>query len=323
MQRLLGQVERASRCRWPVLILGETGTGKSLLARIIHERSSTGPFVTIDCGALVGNLLESELFGHTRNAFTGANADKKGMLELAHGGTAFLDEIGELPLDLQVKLLRVLQEREIRPVGGLVARKVDVRIIAATNRDLSAAVEEGSFRRDLYFRLNVIAIKIPALRERREDIPLLVRHFLAEYGSNHSLTRETMDTFMAYHWPGNVRELENTIQRMVAMNSGPLLHLEDLPSPLMNFRMAERSQHTTVAAVAGRPLVAGPTPPAPRLDPPILPLAEVERRAILEALKYTKGDRTAAAALLGIGRTTLYRKLKQYADGAFPASTSP
>jgi DNA-binding NtrC family response regulator len=315
VQQLRRQIEKASRGRWPVLILGETGTGKEVVARNIHHQCATGPFITIDCSSLVGPLMESELFGHSRGAFTGAVGQKPGMLEMADGGTAFLDEIGELPLEVQAKLLRALQEKEFRPVGSVAQRKSDFRIIAATNRDLAGAVAQGTFRRDLYYRLNVVTIRLQALRERKEDIPALVEHFIALHGSNHVMTPEAIHAFVSYSWPGNVRELENTIQQMVAMNSGPLLHMFDLPSPLQHHLAAQRQPAIAVGASIPRPQTTSIAALARAVAPAahsIVPLPELERRAILDALRYTKGDRSTAAALLGIGRTTLYRKLKEY-----------
>ncbi len=318
-RQVLHLIQKLGKCRWPALLLGETGTGKEVVARAIHNINPSGPFVTIDCSAMVGPLMESELFGHVKGAFTGAAVAKIGLIESANGGTALFDEIGELPLDLQAKLLRVLQEKEFRPVGSLSTRRSDFRIIAATNRDLAKEVEKGAFRRDLYFRLNVINIRLAPLRERREDIPALINHFLARVGGNYSLTAETMEVMLNYDWPGNVRELENCIQHMVAINSGPLLHVADLPSNLQNFLLQKKSQYLMAAAHA--PNAARPNEPsAPESElppqvpnlPSVIPLAELEKRAILNALDYTKGDRAVAAHLLGIGRTTLYRKLKEY-----------
>jgi transcriptional regulator with PAS, ATPase and Fis domain len=337
-------VEKLGNCRWPVLLLGETGTGKEVVARSIHHVNPVGSFVTIDCSSLVGPLMESELFGHAKGSFTGAIGSKPGLIELANGGTAFLDEIGELPLDLQSKLLRVLQEKEFRPVGSVQTRRSDFRIVAATNRDLAKEVERGTFRRDLYYRLNVVSLRMTPLRDRKEDITLLAGHFLERYGNNHILTQEVMDLMLTYEWPGNVRELENCIQHMVAINTGPLLHVTDLPSTLQNHWQARRTQQAFAAAAGGsatapaaypahEPFAAhlpqNPPmlPPVSELDrkpvaqansfstgpiPPILPLVEMERRAIIQALEYTRGDRGIAASLLGIGRTTLYRKLKEY-----------
>jgi len=311
-------VEKLGRCRWPVLLLGETGTGKEVVARSIHGVNPVGPFVTIDCSSLVGPLMESELFGHVKGAFTGAVGQKTGLIEAANGGTAFFDEIGELPLDLQAKLLRVLQEKEFRPVGSLIHHRSDFRVLAATNRDLAKEVEKGTFRRDLFYRLNVVNLRIAPLRDRKEDIPGLISHFLNRYGKGHSLTQETLEAMLSYDWPGNVRELENCIQHMVAINSGPLVHVGELPSMLQNHLIAKKTQFMSVA-VGSHPLTKPPGEAASHEHhssdygrPPIVPLTQIERQAILEALEYTKGDRAIAANLLGIGRTTLYRKLKEY-----------
>jgi len=303
-------------------LLGETGTGKEVVARAIHAMTlAKEPFVTIDCSSMVGPLMESELFGHVKGAFTGAATAKIGLLEAANGGTAFFDEIGELPLDLQAKLLRVLQEKEFRPVGSLITRRSDFRIIAATNRDLAKEVEKGNFRRDLYFRLNVINIRLAPLRERKEDIPALTNHFLARIGGNYNITAEAMEILLSYDWPGNVRELENCVQHMAAINSGPLLHLGDLPSNLRNFLTEKKAQYLMAAAGTQFTVPSrsedpqeGSTevPRAVQNAPVVVPLLELERRAIVNALEYTKGDRSVAAHLLGIGRTTLYRKLKEY-----------
>jgi transcriptional regulator with PAS, ATPase and Fis domain len=318
IRNVLRMVEKLGRCRWPVLLLGETGTGKEVVARSIHGVNPVGPFVTIDCSSLVGPLMESELFGHVKGAFTGAVGQKTGLIEAANGGTAFFDEIGELPLDLQAKLLRVLQEKEFRPVGSLIHHRSDFRVLAATNRDLAKEVEKGTFRRDLFYRLNVVNLRIAPLRDRKEDIPGLISHFLNRYGKGHSLTQETLEAMLSYDWPGNVRELENCIQHMVAINSGPLVHVGELPSMLQNHLIAKKTQFMSVA-VGSHPLTK---PPGEAVShehhssdygrPPIVPLTQMERQAILEALEYTKGDRAIAANLLGIGRTTLYRKLKEY-----------
>jgi len=317
-RHVLSLIQKLGRCRWPALLLGETGTGKELVARAIHAVNPAGPFVTIDCSSLVGPLMESELFGHVKGAFTGAATAKIGLIESANGGTAMFDEIGELPMDVQSKLLRVLQEKEFRPVGSVTTRRSDFRIIAATNRDLAKEVEKGTFRRDLYFRLNVINLRLAPLRERREDIPALINHFLGRVGGNYSVTAEAMEIMLSYDWPGNVRELENCVQHMVAINSGPLLHVADLPSNLQNFMLQKRSQYLTAAAAA--PQHVGVIQPESAVLSPavalgvsgVIPLTELERRAIMNALEYTKGDRAVAAHLLGIGRTTLYRKLKEY-----------
>jgi DNA-binding NtrC family response regulator len=322
-RQILHLIEKLGKCRWPALLLGETGTGKEVVARAIHNVAPAGPFVTIDCSSMVGPLMESELFGHVKGAFTGAATTKIGLIESANGGTALFDEIGELPLDLQAKLLRVLQEKEFRPVGSLTSRRSDFRVIAATNRDLAKEVEKGTFRRDLFFRLNVINIRLAPLRERKEDVPALVNHFLSRVGGTYSMTAEAMEALLSYDWPGNVRELENCIQHMVAINSGPLLHVGDLPSNLQNHLLQQKSQYLTAAAsTTSQPLAPEPAyspAEAPagwgsstQSIPTIIPLLELERRAIMSALEYTKGDRAVAAHLLGIGRTTLYRKLKEY-----------
>ncbi len=318
LRQIARMAEKLGRSRWPVLLLGETGTGKEVIARAIHSGNPVGPFVTVDCSSLVGPLMESELFGHVKGAFTGAATSKLGLLEAANGGTAFLDEIGELPLDLQAKLLRVLQEKEFRPVGSLQQRKSDFRIIAATNRDLAKEVEKGTFRRDLFYRLNVVTLRLPALRDRKEDLGVLIAHFLTRHGQNHSMTQETLQAILAYDWPGNVRELENCIQHMVAVNSGPLLQVPDLPSAVQNHLAIQRGTFTVAAAASGGQAISIPTalppiaPAACEPHSPVRPLAEIERETILGALDYTKGDRAVAAHLLGIGRTTLYRKLKEY-----------
>src|SRR5712664_3715797 len=242
---------------------------------------------------LVPKLIESELFGYVKGAFTGAMRSKQGLLEAAQGGTLFLDEIGDMPVDLQAKLLRALQEREVKPVGSTEHRHINVRVIAATNRDLETSIRSGTFRQDLYFRLNVVQIKLPPLRDRKSDIPILVTAFLEKFsdpqGPVRTISEDAMRRLIAYDWPGNVRELENAIERAVALGSGPILHVADLPSSLQ-YPTSER---------------------APDRDE-ILPLEELERRAILRTLRETSGDKLAAARMLGIGKTTLYRKLKQY-----------
>jgi DNA-binding NtrC family response regulator len=306
VRRLIGKLGPS---RAPVLLLGESGTGKEVVARAIHNASPSGEFVAIDCGALVGPLIESELFGHTKGAFTGAAEAKKGLIEVADGGTAFFDEIGDLPLDMQVKLLRLLQEREFRPVGSLKQHKVNIRVIAATHHNLARDVERGTFRQDLYYRLNIVSLRLAPLRERKDDVPELAEHFLRRHSATHRLTPETLDALMLYDWPGNVRELQNTIERMVALNTGPWLHVADLPSSLQNHRAALQGLHSAVAA-------GSETAPLPLLHAPprqaALYLPAVEKETILKALEATRGDRAKASQLLGIGRTTLYRKLKEY-----------
>ena len=295
MQRLYKMIEKVSQHNYPVLILGESGTGKELVARSIHFMGvrQKRPFVPVDCSGLVPTLIESELFGYVKGAFTGAQHARAGLLETGNGGTVFLDEIGDLPVDLQAKLLRALQEREIRPVGATDRVRIDIRIIAATNRDLESAIRTGGFRQDLYFRLNVVQLKLPPLRERKSDIPLLVNSFLEKFSDPQrplrTISEDAMRRLMAYDWPGNVRELENAVERAVALGSGPILHMGDLPSNLQqggSDKSLDSDELTT--------------------------LDEMERRAILRALRETNGDKLAAARLLGIGKTTLYRKLKEY-----------
>jgi len=295
MQRVYALVEKVSQHKYPVLILGESGTGKELVARSIHFAGPrrNEPFVPVDCSSLVPTLIESELFGYVKGAFTGAMHAKTGLMESAGNGTLFLDEIGDLPIDLQAKLLRALQEKEVKPVGSTDRVSIATRVIAATNRDLEAAVRQGQFRQDLFFRLNVVQIKLPPLRERKSDIPILVNSFLEKFsessGHVRTISEDAMARLLAYDWPGNVRELENAIERAVALGSGPILHVGDLPSNLQ-YGVGERM---------------------PQSDE-LLPLEELERRAILRALHEAGGDKLAAARLLGIGKTTLYRKLKQY-----------
>jgi DNA-binding NtrC family response regulator len=308
-------IQKASCNRLPVLLLGESGTGKEVVARSIHDANPCGQFVPIDCGSLVGTLMESELFGHTKGSFSGAAENKKGLVELADGGTAFFDEIGDLPLEMQVKLLRLIQEREFRAVGSLQWRKVDLRIIAATHRDLTAEVAAGRFRQDLFFRLNVFSVRLPALRQRKEDIPLLVDHFL-QAGRDAGLPEfhpslELMETFLGYDWPGNVRELKHCIDRMSALNSEGTMQMANLPSPLQaNLTSAGLGRLSD--AVVGT--AEEPRLPEVRLSPtsPVIPLDQTERHAICKALQSTHGERAKAAQILGIGRTTLYRKMKQY-----------
>ncbi|MFZ3214862.1 MAG: sigma-54 dependent transcriptional regulator [Candidatus Acidiferrales bacterium] len=297
MQRVYRLIERVSQHAYPVLILGESGTGKELVARSVHFSGvrRNKPFIPVDCSSLVPTLIEAELFGYVKGAFTGAMHAKQGLMEIADGGTLFLDEIGDLPFDMQAKLLRALQEKEVRPVGSTDRVPLSARIIAATNRDLDAAVRQGTFRQDLFFRLNVVQIKIPPLRERKTDIPILVNSFLEKFseanGKIRSISEDAIARMMAYDWPGNVRELENAIERAIALGSGPVLHAGDLPTSL-HYAVSDR---------------------LPQNDE-VMPLDELERRAILRALRESGGDKLAAARLLGIGKTTLYRKLKQY-DG--------
>jgi DNA-binding NtrC family response regulator len=296
MQRVYKLIEKVCQHNYPVLILGESGTGKELVARSIHFSGlrRNRPFVPVDCSALPPNLIESELFGHVKGAFTGATHNRQGLVETAENGTLFLDEIGELPTDMQAKLLRAIQEKEIRPIGGSERLQVAARVIAATNRDLESMVRLGTFRQDLYFRLNVVQIKLPPLRERKTDIPILISSFLEKQcsereGREFTFTEAAMSQMLSYDWPGNVRELENTVERATALSSGPLLDVADLPT-YVQYAMSHR---------------------APPPDE-IVPLEELEKRAILHAMQEASGDKLQAAKLLKIGKTTLYRKLKQY-----------
>ena len=283
-----------------MLITGESGTGKELVARALHSEGARGkaPFVAVNCGAIPEELMESELFGHKKGAFTGAIADKRGLFQEADGGTLFLDEIGELSLGLQVKLLRALQERKIKPVGATDEIEVDARVVAATNRDLEAEVARGAFRADLYYRLNVIEVRIPPLRQRREDIPLLAEHFLrrfaVEHGRNVRLSGEAMRKLESFDFPGNVRELENVLERAVALSSSPILGVSDLPDPRPTVRAAE---------------VPGELPPE-GVDLERI-LSDYERTWVLRALDQTGGVRKRAAALLGISFRSLRYRLEK------------
>jgi DNA-binding NtrC family response regulator len=312
MRAIIQRIHRMADHRWPVLILGETGTGKELIARLIHHESIGGPFVVIDCSTIPSHLMESELFGYVRGAFTGAVQSKTGLIEAADGGTAFFDEVGELPLDVQAKLLRVLQEKEFRPVGATQSRRSDFRVIAATHRDLAAAADRGTFRRDLYYRLKVVTLRLPPLRERRDDIPDLVRFFIQKHGGACSVSPEVMHALAAHEWSGNVRELENCVQAMVAGSRGPVLDVLDIPSTVISQVHTARSPLLGLAAATGQSIAPAADPVFGDSGGPIVPLAELERREILRAIEFTRGDRTTAAALLRIGRTTLYRKLKEY-----------
>jgi DNA-binding NtrC family response regulator len=290
------QIARAADSQAPVLIIGESGTGKELVARAIHEHSrrSARPFVPVNCGAIAESLLESELFGHVRGAFTGAVSDTKGLFEQASGGTILLDEIGETTPALQVKLLRVLQDSEIRPVGGSRAIRLDIRVIAATNADLEKAVAEQRFRADLYYRLSVVVIRVPPLRERRDDIPLLTEEFLRRACSRAErqveLSPGALDVIAAFDWPGNVRQLENLIERVVLLAPGSTVQPDDLPAPL-------DPTHRSVATGFFRDL--------PTLD-------ELERQYLQHVLEAVGGNRTRAAQVLGIDRRTLYRMAERF-----------
>jgi two-component system response regulator HydG len=313
MEKIYRILSKVAQSTHPVLILGESGTGKELVARTIHAYgpNSQKPFLPVDCGSLVPTLIESELFGYVKGAFTGANRSKTGLLAAAEGGTVFLDEIGELPLDLQGRLLRALQEKEVRPVGANFAVPIAARILAATNRDLTAMVANGRFRKDLYFRLNVVNLRIPPLRERKADIPLLaasvVDRLRRENGKAYTFADDALRLMMDYDWPGNVRELEHAIERACALSSGPALHMNDFPTQLQEHRL-----HTLRNQEAGAQAVSAAASSAAADQNQVLSIAEVEKQAILNTIRQMKGDKLMAARLLGIGKTTLYRKLKEY-----------
>ena len=305
IQEILRMIARLKDTRTPVLITGESGTGKELVARAIHFHGAFNkrPFVAVDCGSLVPTLIESELFGHEKGAFTGAIRAKDGLFQAANGGTIFLDEIGELPQDMQAKLLRALQEKEVRPVGSNDKVKVDIRVIAATNRDLEAEYKAGTFRKDLYFRLNVVTVHIPALRERRSDIPMLVHWFLDKYATESELevSSEAMHCLLQYDWPGNVRELENCIERAVALGNREVIDVQDLPPAIRAFEgQLKLGQAVAVTATD---------------------LEEIERDTIQRVFDQVNGDKDMAGRLLGISRATLYRKIKRYKINLPPSRT--
>jgi len=297
IQDVVRMISRLKETRTPVLITGESGTGKELVAHAIHYRGPLAqmPFIAVDCGALVPTLMESELFGHEKGSFTGALKAKAGLFQAANGGTIFLDEIGELPLELQAKLLRVLQEKEVRPVGSNTKVPVDVRVIAATNRDLEASYRDGLFRKDLYFRLNVVTVNVPCLRDRRSDIPQLAHCFLDRYapGEGIQITPAAMKSFLQYDWPGNVRELENCIARAVALGDHHMIDSSDLPPTLRSLQEkgSDGPDATAISTTA---------------------LADLERMTILRVFERAGGDKALTGRMLGISRATLYRKLKQY-----------
>jgi len=298
MEKLYRSISKVARSNHSVLIYGESGTGKELVARSIHFSGPRpeAPFIPFDCGSLVPTLIESELFGYVKEVDTGAVHFKGGLLQIAAGGTVFLDNLGELPFDLQSKVLRAIQDKEIRPSGSSKCIPINVRILAATSRDLEQKVSNGSFRRDFYFRLNLVNLSIPPLRERPQDIPILAKHFLERINRSASCKRELSDDamklMMAYDWPGNVWELENCVERAVVLSSGPVLHVTDMPSQVQNV-LINGKKHESI-------------------DRGIIPIAELEKRAIINALSQVEGDKFRAAELLGISKTTLYRKLKEY-----------
>src|SRR4029077_4754709 len=296
MTRVFKMVEKVADSEATILIQGESGTGKELIAREIHygSRRANGPFVSINCGAIPRDLLESNLFGHMKGSFTGAVKDQAGLFTVAEGGTLFPDEGGEMPLATQVKLLRALQEREIIPVGGTQPIKIDCRLVAATNAALERAVAAGSFRPALFYRLNVIPIRLPSLRQRRDDIPLLVDHFLKRFAQNNpakSVSKEAMELLMKYDWPGNVRELENVMERALILHEGGVIEPEDLPD---NIRVGESHRGSLV------------------IDSPTLTLEELEKEYILKVLNHTRWQKKRASEVLGINASTLYRKLIAY-----------
>lgn len=298
MREIFSTIEKIAPYLVTVLILGESGVGKELIARAIHRKSprANGPFLALNCGAVPHALMESELFGHVRGAFTDATQDKKGLFHMAHQGSLLLDEVGELPKDLQVKLLRVLQDKEVRPVGGTKSQKVDVRILAATSKDLEQEVREGRFREDLFYRLNVVTIHVPPLRERLEDISLLVDHFLARFRKRLGLQVEkvsprAMGALMRYPWPGNIRELENVLERACVLSEGRTIELYDLPEKIRAWAAVPRPEAKEDLRLRSR-------------------LRSLERELVEEALRRSKGNRTQAARLLGITHRALMYKLK-------------
>jgi transcriptional regulator with PAS, ATPase and Fis domain len=302
MQKLAHVVAKVSRTDATVLISGESGTGKELVARRMHEQSvrRDKPFVAVNCGTIPGDLLESEMFGHMKGSFTGATEQRPGMFQLAHTGTIFLDEIGEMSPHLQVKLLRVLQDREIRPVGADRSFRVDVRVVAATNKELQAEVKAKRFRDDLFYRLQVIPITIPPLRERRSDIPLLIEYFLRKHNTARpypiSISEEAMVLLWEYDWPGNIRELENVLERIVILSDSPVIRPDSLPPQIRSF-LSEKKIPAPTLGDEGMDLNAA--------------VEEFENRMIDEALRRTGGNKQAAARLLGLKRTTLVAKLRR------------
>jgi DNA-binding NtrC family response regulator len=319
MHKIFKVIDSVADARASVLITGENGTGKSMIARAIHNRSQrrSGPFIEVACGALPDTLLESELFGHVAGAFTGATSDRLGKFDLADGGTLFLDEIGTASPALQVKLLRVLQELQFEPLGGVKTRSVDTRVILATNEDLTAAVASGRFRQDLFYRINVIGIELPALRERPGDIPLLVDHFLREVvkaggRKSQGFDSEALGVLQRYSWPGNIRQLENVVERAVLLGQGPKLTVEDLPPELWSGSgLGSTGSSSAITPLNSADAFCSQGSNAQRGTHLRGALAEPERQIILRALHEQHWNRTATAEKLGINRTTLYKKMKR------------
>jgi DNA-binding NtrC family response regulator len=318
MEKLYRILSKVAGTTHPVLIAGESGTGKELVARSIHSNGPNAhkPFVPVDCGSLAPAMIEGELFGYARGAVPGTTRAKIGLLAGIDGGTLFLDEIGELPLDLQSRLLRALQDREVHPIGSDQSVPLTARILASTTRDLTRLIETGRFRKDLYFRLNVVSLRIPALRERRSDIPLLAAHTLErlknEHGPSYTFADDALHLLMEYDWPGNIRELEQAIERACSLSSGPVLHLGDFPTQMQDFLFhAQQSQQQFHRAPGGdlSALSASTETVA------VQSIADLEKQAILSTITQLNGDKLLAARLLGIGKTTLYRKLKEYGLG--------
>jgi transcriptional regulator with PAS, ATPase and Fis domain len=299
LKQLIELVDRVALVPHPVLLTGESGTGKEVFARLIHNRSRRDPFIAVNCGAVPEALIESELFGHERGAFTGAERDKHGLVEAANGGTLFLDEVGELPMSLQPSLLRFLESGEVRRVGSTRANTFDVRVIAATNRDLEGEMRSGRFREDLYWRLNVLHLDVPPLRERVADVPALAEKFLRDAGCPLALDHTTMSVLVSYAWPGNVRELRNVMQRAATFARGDSIMPDDLPD-----RLREANKAAALVASASQQQ---------------LPLRAVERAYVLEVLRRVEGNKSRAAEILDLDRKTLYRKLAEYASEPEPS----
>jgi DNA-binding NtrC family response regulator len=321
MEKLYRILSKVAFSTHPVLILGESGTGKERVARAIHTNgpNAAKPFVTVDCGTLMPGSIESELFGHVKGAVPGAGRAKEGLLVSAKGGTVYLDEIGALPLELQGKLLRALQEKEVRPVGSVAAVPISARVLAGSGKDLAGMVEQGRFRKDLYFRLNVVNLRIPPLRERRQDIHALALQIVERLNTESGVAREFSDDalrmMLEYDWPGNIRELESAIERACALSSGPKLHMGDLPTQLQDFRRHREVQRRWVPEVDEAGMDRRLEPGGGLRHGEIVSIAEMEKDAILGTIRQLKGDKLMAAKLLGIGKTTLYRKLKEYGLG--------